>query len=284
MVDNVRTVMRVRPARAAGPPPAVGVGTLRRLATLQPVGAPVLSVYLSLGPAAVSACDAQLVGLAVGCPPRLDPAAIGRVRETLRSLPALAHGTRGIAAFFSADGATLELVALPVRVGAMAVLDTQPWLEPLAGAFSPGDSGVVIVGPHRVRLLRGDARGLVEFALVRDEPQAGNIYAHISTSRGQVLTEDGLPAVVRRAAALMLRAHRRLAFDKLAVAAPGELWPFIADALDADLRRRLVGFVERDLWRAPTATAARVFAPIIGPMLGHPADPTYTATAAPCMR
>lgn len=75
-------------------PPAVGVGTLRRLMALE-TDSLVLSVYLDLHPAAVAACKAELAGLAVGLRSREGEADIGRVRDMLRSMPAYAYATRG---------------------------------------------------------------------------------------------------------------------------------------------------------------------------------------------
>jgi hypothetical protein len=59
--------------------------------------------------------------------------------------------------------------------------------------------------------------------------------------------EDRLAEHARRLGGLLLRAHRRRAFDNLVVAAPRELWPFIEGALDSVLRARLAGLVELDL-------------------------------------
>ena len=130
-------------------PPAVGLGTVRRLAELESRDGHVLSVYLSLEPASAALCDARLRDLATRLPQPLDPATTDRVRATLRRLPALAHGTRGVAAFFSGEGAALELVPLPMRVDTIAVLDREPWLKPLAAAFSPEDRGAAVTGEHR---------------------------------------------------------------------------------------------------------------------------------------
>ena len=131
-------------------PPVVGLGTLRRLLALKPDG-DVLSVYLALEESARASREAELPPV-VGQPPTLKLCMISRVRETLRALPAFAHGTRAIALFFAADGSELELVPLPEWVAAMAVFDTRPWLEPLVGMCNPGERGVSLLGPQRRRL------------------------------------------------------------------------------------------------------------------------------------
>ena len=126
-----------------------------------------LSVYVPLDPAAVRACEVGLAALAARPAPDGDLSAIGCVCDALRSVPAFAsHGTRGLALFSSSE-AQLEVVPLPERTVPITVTDTQPWLEPLAGMFCPGESGVAVVDRRCLRLFRGGARGLVEFAAVR---------------------------------------------------------------------------------------------------------------------
>lgn len=122
----------MRPASWLGPgctmAPTVGLGTLRRLAELDPGDGPMLSVYLSLDPHALTACDAELAALAAAS----ERAEVTRVRVFLRSLPAFAQGTRGLGLFCHGSGSQLEVVPLPESVATTAVLDTRPWLEPLA--------------------------------------------------------------------------------------------------------------------------------------------------------
>ncbi len=129
------------------PPPVVGLGTLRRLAVLEPEGTPVLSVYLTLEAPPLGPCEAELPRLVGGLSATLGTSPISRVRGSLSTLPAFAHGTRAVVLFFAADGSELELVPLPERVAPMAVFDAQPWLEPLVDICSPGDRRAPLLDP-----------------------------------------------------------------------------------------------------------------------------------------
>jgi hypothetical protein len=246
-------------------PPAVGTGTLRRLADLETGGRPVLSVYLGLGharsaAAATGARERELDAVIAEIEPRTVEAEVGRLHEVLRGMSAFAYGTRSLALFSSAAGATFAAVPLPSPVQSMAIVDALAWLEPLAGIFSPGDLAVAVIDRCTARLFRGAPRMLVEFATVHDErhrrPTLGNCP---QPTRGSP-TEERLAEHVGRLATLLLRAHRRRAFDQLVFIAPCELWPVIQAALHNDLRSRLSVLVELDLMDAPAGTIARVVA------------------------
>ncbi|MGH2834633.1 MAG: hypothetical protein ACRDK4_14355 [Solirubrobacteraceae bacterium] len=114
-------------------PPAVGTGTLRRLGALDSYGHPVLSVYLDVDGAnspSTARLEAQLEALSVQA--RAERADVNCLRELLRSMPGLAYGTKGVALFSCAEGSISEAVPLPTAVAAISVVDTIPWIEPLA--------------------------------------------------------------------------------------------------------------------------------------------------------
>src|ERR1039458_1263106 len=145
--------------------PAVGMGTLRRLNRLGGDGHPVLSFYLDLDAArfpTLSARDAELEALIAGDAQHAEETDVRRVRQTLHAIAGFAYGTRGLAMFSSAGEMALAEVRLPSPVEPMAVLDTAPWLEPLAGMFTRGDRAVAVVGRRGARLFRGGPGMLVE--------------------------------------------------------------------------------------------------------------------------
>ncbi len=155
-------------------PPAVGTGTLRRLSELDTGGHPVLSVYLGLESgrsleAVAEVRERELDGVIADIEQGTMQAEVGRLHEVLQRMPELAHGTRSLALFSSAQGATVAAVPLPSPIEPMTVIDTLPWLEPLAGTFSPGDLAVAVIDRHIGRLFRGAPRMLVEFATVHDQ-------------------------------------------------------------------------------------------------------------------
>ena len=176
--------------------PAVGLGTLRRLAELETAGV-ALSVYLDSDCLAPSSSVRQREHVLDGLLGELAPCALPgeqrRLREIVRSLPLLAYGTRGVALFSCAETATEAVVALPCTVAPTAVIDTSFWLEPIAGMFSCGDLGVLVLDRGTVRLFRGSRRRLVEFATLSSEIEprlrraagADRRRAHRAARRGQ---------------------------------------------------------------------------------------------------
>ncbi|HUN78578.1 MAG TPA: hypothetical protein VMU32_06650 [Solirubrobacteraceae bacterium] len=157
---------------------------------------------------------------------------------------------------------------LPCEVRPQAVLDTVPWLEPVAGMCASGAWGAAVLGPHTLRLFRGGPRMLVEYGDVHDDPPAmlgaGGRSPHSPRRRLQV-TERHAAWRVERAAALLARAQQGRAHEHLVVAAPHELWPLVERTLHGDLRARLDGLVgpglerasEQDITRAAGAVVAR---------------------------
>jgi hypothetical protein len=243
-------------------PPAVGTGTLRRLSELKTGGHPVLSVYIGLESgrsleAVAEVRERELDGVIADIEQGTMQAEVGRLHDVLQCMPALAHGTRSLAPFSSAEGAAAAAVPLPSPVGPMAVVDAMPWLEPLAGIFSPGDLAVAVIDRHIGRLFRGAPRMLVEFATVHDQRHCKPALGDCSRPACCSPTEEHLAQHAERLATLLLRAHRRRTFDQLAVIAPRELWPTLEGALHSDLRGRLTGLMELDVINAPAREIAR---------------------------
>ena len=246
--------------------PAVGTGTLLRLNALRSGVDPVLSVYLDLTAARFprpAARDAELQALIAGTGRHAEETDVKRVREMLHSMVGFAYGARGLAMFSSAGGSAFEAVPLPSPVEPMAVVDTTPWLEPLAAMFTSGDWGVAVVDRRAARLLRGGPRTLVEFAAVDDERQPGPAKSGWWRIRWRHGIEERDAEHARRLAGRLLRAHRRQAFDHLVVIASRELWPVIEAALHSDLRDRLAGLVDLDLGHAPAREILRAVAPVV---------------------
>jgi hypothetical protein len=243
--------------------PAVGLGTLRRLNGLDSKGHPVLSVYLDLDAARFPtrvAREEELERLITGVAEHADEADVRRVCQTLHRMAGFAHGTRGLAMFSSAGGSAFEAVPLPSAVEPMAVLDTAPWLEPLAGMFTRGDRAVAVVGRRAARLFRGGPGMLVEFAALHDELHRRHVLGDCSQLRLPGCIEEHVDEHARRLAELLLRAHRRRAFEEIVVIAPSELWSAIEAALHSDLRSRLGWLVELDLDDSPAQEIVRAVA------------------------
>ncbi len=253
--------------------PAVGTGTLRRLGELDTGGHPVLSVYLGAdhpGPSPAAAGERELDAVVADVERLRVRSDVSRLHETLRCMAPLAHGTQSLALFSSAEGAAFAAVPLPSPVEPMAVVDSSPWLEPLAGVVTAGDNGVAVVERGTTRLFRGTSRMFVEFATLHDEPDREHALGCRSQLEHPCCQEEHLVEQARRVAELLLRADRRRAFDQLVVITSGDLWPVVETALHDDLRRRLTGLVELHLGDATPREIARAVAEYSGSRASRP--------------
>lgn len=224
-------------------PPAVGFGTLARIAAMPARERPVLSAYLDFDRSQPASCLTQfdaLLGARARQPARADRE---RVRMSLRQPLALAHGTRSIAVFAAAEGAAYAMVPLPAVVEAMIVVEAIPWLEPVAGMLTSGDWGAVVLDQHSLRLLRGGEAGLVEFASSSPAPRYGARPRSSSRTAPQAVRRP-LVGQVQQAARMLARAHARRPFERLVLAAPRELWAPMQGALPNGLSERTIGAVE----------------------------------------
>jgi peptide chain release factor subunit 1 len=242
----------------------VGVGTLRELSRLATDGHPVLSLYVDLDASSFptpAARHAELSALLSHA--GAHDADAERVRELLRTRPELVRGAHGLAIFSSADAGVLEAVALPGHVESMAVVDTVPWLEPLAAMLTSENWGVAVVSRRGARLFRGGPRSLVEFATIDDEVHRRHAQGGWSQANFQRGIEQQVAEHVRHTTDGMLRAHRRRPFDHLVVVASDELWPEVGSSLHADLQARLAGHVAHDLEHATAEEIAQAVAPVV---------------------
>ena len=205
---------------------ALGIDTPERLSQLDWQGHPVLSVYLDLDPTRFptpAARDTQLSALLSKARREAPDKDVDLIRALLDSEPALACGARGLAIFSSADADVLEAVRLPSPVEPMAVVDTVPWLVPLAGMISSGDWGFAVVSRSTARLFRGGPSALTEFATIHDELDRRHAQGGWSQARFQRGIEEQVAVHARRVADHLLRADRHRAFEHLVIVASDEL-------------------------------------------------------------
>lgn len=252
---------------ALGTKHAADADTLERLARFDTHGQPVLSVYIDLEPSRFPTPDTQAsqLGSLLDVARRQTAAEeADRIEAWLSSDPTIARGARGLAIFSSRGGHLLEAVPLTKPVEPLAIVDTIPWLEPLAEAFSPGAWGVAIVSRRGARLLRGGPGGLTEFATITDELHRRHAQGGWSQARFQRGIDEQVAAHVRGVADRLLRAHRRSRFDHLVVACASELRAMMAHSLDSELNGVLVGIIDRDLEHAATDHIVGAVAPLIG--------------------
>jgi peptide chain release factor subunit 1 len=246
------------------PVASVSAATIERLSRIESAGESVLSVYLDLDPARFPTPGARDVELSA----LLGRAGAGgvdakRVREALNVDPELARGAHSIAIFSCAAAGILEVVALPEPVEPLAVVDSAPWLEPLAAMVTTEDWGVAVVSRRAARLFRGGPQGLVEFAVVRDDLHRRHAQGGWSQARFQRGIEGQVAVHVRHVAERLLRAHQRRPFEQLIFVASSELWPVVEASLHRDLRDRVAGVIERDLGDAATEQIMQAISPVI---------------------
>jgi peptide chain release factor subunit 1 len=252
---------------------AVETDILERLSSLELDGHPVVSAYLDLDPSRFptpSAREAQLgslLGMAHHDADEEDvleiEADLEHIQAMLRSDPAVTRGARAVAIFSCARAGILEAVRLPTAVEPIAVVDTVPWLEPLAGIVSPGDRGAAVVSRRDARLFRGGPGGLTQFAAIRDVVHRRHAQGGWSQARFERGIEEEVARHVLGVADRLLRAHRRAPFLYLVVVASAELRPVVEESLHRELAQVLVGTIDADLENAPTEKIARAITPLI---------------------
>ena len=244
----------------------IGIETLERLSRLETRGHPVLSIYLDLDPSRFptpAARDVQLRALFGEARREAADSDVDRIQALLQAEPTITRGVRGLAIFSSAEAGVLETVRVPSPVEPMAVLDTVPWLEPLAGMIAADDWGVAVVSRSAARLFRGGPHALMQFAALHDDVYRRHAQGGWSQARFQRGSEEEVASHVRGVAERLLRAHLRRRFDHVVIVASGELRPVIEHSLPGELREVLAGSVEADLEQAPADEVARAVAPVI---------------------
>jgi peptide chain release factor subunit 1 len=244
---------------------AVGVDTLERLAHLDLRGHPILSVYFDLDPTRFptpDTRDSQLESLLDGARHQAASEDADRVAAWLRANPATAPGAHGLAIFSCAQADVFEVVRLPAPVEPLAVLDTVPWLEPLAAIISPGDWGIAVVSRRAARLLRGGPGGLTEFATIAGELHRRHAQGGWAQARFQRGIEEQVAAHVRRVADRLVRAHRRRPLQRLVLVCSAELRPVMEHNLPDELTGVLAGTVDADLEHASAEEILGAVAPL----------------------
>lgn len=243
---------------------AVSTRTLEELGRIGWTGEPVLSVYLDLDPSRFptpATRDVELSALLGGAD--ADELDVKHVREVVRSHPELERGAHGLAIFSCAASSILEVIPVPEAVEPLAVVDSVPWLEPLAAMLTSDDWGVAVMSRREARLFRGGRDGLIEFVGVRDELHRRHAQGGWSQARFERGIEQQVAEHARHTAELLLRAHRARPFDRIVIVCSDELWPVLEKSVHQDLRDRLAGVVPQDLEGASVREIAQAVAPLI---------------------
>lgn len=225
-----------------------------------------LSLYLDLDPRRFptpATREAELSALLGKARRQNAGADAQRVQTLLEENRDLVRGARALAVFSSADADILEAVKLSREVEPMVVIDTVPWLEPIASMVASGDWGVAVLSRSSARLLRGGPKALAEFDQTRTEVHRRHSQGGWSQARFQRGIEQEVSTHIKEALEHLLRAHRRRPLQHLVIVASEELQPVIEQGLHSDLQRVLTGFVEADLEDASPGEIVAAIAPVV---------------------
>ncbi len=245
---------------------AISADTLERLARLDAKGHPLLTLFLNLDPERFPTPDTRATQIGA----LLDSARrqgaqheADDVQAWLSANPVIGGRARGVAIFSSTPAGILEAVPLPHPVEPMVVVDSIPWLEPLAAMRSPGEWGVAVMSRREARLFRGGHDSLTEFAMLVDELHRRHAQGGWSQARFQRGIDTQVAVHVRGVIDRLLRAHRARPFRKIAIVCADELRPVIEENLPGELADLVSGTVDADLEHAPAAELINALAPLI---------------------
>lgn len=239
---------------------------LERISQVETDGYPVLSVYVDLDPRRFPtprARDAQLGALLDLAHREAPRPTAERVEAWLRGDPSIFRGAGSLAVFGCAEVDVLETVRLQEAIEPLVVVDTVPWLEPLAALISPGEWAVAVVSRRAARLFRGGSAQITEFATIHDLVHGRHAQGGWSQANLQRAIDEQVAEHVRGVAVRLLRAHRRHRFEHLVVIAPDELQSLIERTLHGDLGHVLAGILHADLEHAPADEIALAVAPVM---------------------
>jgi peptide subunit release factor 1 (eRF1) len=234
---------------------------LQRLARIRADGERVLSVYFNLDPerfATPPARASQLRSLVDDARRRIESrprshseleqlrADLERVAEHLRR-DRFAEGAHGRAVFCCAPVELFETLSLPQPVEASVMIDSTPFIAPLAEIGPASRWCVALVNRRVTRVMRGSASNLREVLSFGDNVHGQHSQGGWSQTRYQRSVSRDVEEHLHRTGEELLSQYRGRPFGGLLIAAPEELRRPVADALHPYVRERLAGFIEVDV-------------------------------------
>jgi peptide chain release factor subunit 1 len=252
---------------------------LRSLAALRPEGARVLSVYLDLEPsrfATAAARSTQVTSLldeaerAVRAQEGLSHevrmalrADVERLRDWFRNGGFDAKGAHGLAVFCCGPAGLFETLKLARPVEGRVVVDTSPWIEPLAEMGRDDRWAVLLVSRRTGRILRGTPDRLEEVEDRVDDVHGRHDQGGWSQANYERSIDADVAEHVRQTISDLFRELRRAPFDRLLIGTPTELSGDVQSALHPYLRDRLAGRIEVDVEATSAEDVRRAAAPAI---------------------
>jgi hypothetical protein len=228
--------------------------TLRELAATRAQEQTVLSVYLDLDPAQFATARArfsEIDSLLDDAHRQIESgershserlalrAARARAEEMLTGEHSWAQGARAVALFICEPLGLARLLRLPHPVARAALINSAPFIAPLAGPGLPGRVCVALVDERFARILRGSSERLEEAVSFGDDVHGRQKQGGWSQARYQRSQHEDVGHHLRRVARVLMDLLRVASYEKLLIACTAPLWPRVVEKLHADVRARL---------------------------------------------
>jgi peptide chain release factor subunit 1 len=228
--------------------------TLRELAATRADEQTVLSIYLDLDPAqfpTARARSSEIDSLLDDAHRQIEAgershserlalrAARARAEETLTADHSWAQGARALALFICEPLGLARLLRLPHPVARAALINSAPFIAPLAGPGPVGRVCVALVDERFARILRGSSERLEEAVSFGDPVHGRHKQGGWSQARYQRSQYEDAEHHLRRVARVLADLLRVSSYEKLLIACTAPLWPRVVDKLHAEVRTRL---------------------------------------------
>jgi peptide subunit release factor 1 (eRF1) len=159
-------------------------------------------------------------------------------------------GAHGLAVFCCGPADLFEAIRLPRAVDPAVVIDSTPFIEPLA-VMGPADRWcVALVTRRNGRILCGTAGWLGEVVSLTDDVHGWHDQGGFSQARFQRGIQKEATDHVKHVCEALFRNFQRAPFRRLVMATPDELWPTVESHLHPYLKERLLGRIELDIEHA----------------------------------
>jgi peptide chain release factor subunit 1 len=251
---------------------------LRQLAGLRLDHGKVLSVYLDLDPSVFGTVPARAsemrsiideAGRRVREADGLSHDEAVALRDDVARLEQFFDGevpteaAHGVAVFSASAAGLFEALRLPRPTDRQIVIDSSPFIEPLARVGTADGWAVLIVDRQLGRILRGSADDLHEVEDVKDDVPPRQKQGGWSQARFQRHSDEHANEHVKRACEALLDEFKRRPFERLLVVADEQTWPVVEHELHPYLQRRLARRLSRDLEHETLAEVAEVIRPLL---------------------
>lgn len=172
-------------------------------------------------------------------------------------------GAHGLAVFCCGPADVFDAIRLPRAVEASVVIDSTPFIEPLADIGTADRWCVALVTRRNGRILCGSSDWLGEVESLTDDVHGWHDQGGFSQARYQRGIQKETTDHVKHVCDALFRNYQRLPFDRLLIATHDELWPIVETHLHSYLRERLLGRIDVDIEHASADDIHKAALPLI---------------------